>query len=480
MSRAPSSWISVAAICGSAVLSGGSALLLGCGAGDVGPAGESAPGPEGPPGPAGRASTPSIAAISPNEVFLGRRVPVLISGHDTAWEAVESLSYDFGEGITVHADTAHLASPSALIVEIEIADDAPRGLRSFAVLDDGEEARLDGALAVALPTTVGAFLNGGSTAQGSILAVPVFQHDVSTPFDAITPENFGAYLQGGSKNLDPTSPYYRMEIPDSYFAQGIVLIDVFHPAGPADIFVDIGAPGDADTVTSRAEQAITVIERAPVPLALGTTHDTVEVQFDSRLFSLETTSTAPVVVDLTLTSDEPGFESLLSALPESGRFDEAVAHATNGQLRFVSTQPQRYYVVHWTVSNAVDYQVHIERVEAEVIAVDLGVPYFSPVFDMEGSAFYQVPLQKGVDYQVSIAAGNTSLCGDFGPGFIVAEVIVLDSDARKPLAFGFPEGPNGCPTTTFAVPSDGTYFIEVRLPFLFVPTVDYSLLVEAL
>ena len=92
-------------------------VLVACTNGPPGPAGENLPGEPGARGEPGEAYVATLSQISPDLVYLGRDVDLLISGVGTEWSDVSTLTLELGDGIIVHADSLQVASATALRVE---------------------------------------------------------------------------------------------------------------------------------------------------------------------------------------------------------------------------------------------------------------------------------------------------------------------------------------------------------------------------
>ena len=126
--------------------------------------------------PAHRASARSC----PASAFLGGSATVTISGNGTAWS--DQAKPDFGKGVTVNSIT--VASPTALVADIDVAFDANLGARDVTVTDGSDSLTYKGSFRVQPPTTLDV---QGTVAQGSIVLAknpqsgffPPVRHDAS-------------------------------------------------------------------------------------------------------------------------------------------------------------------------------------------------------------------------------------------------------------------------------------------------------------
>lgn len=146
------------------------AALLAC-AGPAGPEGQ-----QGQPGPAGAAGAPgatgpgfqagpSLSAVVPHFALTGAAHEIQISGFATEWKSATPPTVTFGEGVTVSGVT--VASPTALLVEIDVAATAAAGTRTVTVTDAGKSATYQSAFELVPPLSV------EGTAQVSQLALTV-------------------------------------------------------------------------------------------------------------------------------------------------------------------------------------------------------------------------------------------------------------------------------------------------------------------
>lgn len=137
--------------------------IAGC-TGPVGPQGE--PGQSGAKGEKGDQGEgfeggPSISAVFPTGAFLGESATVQISGFATEWTSAATV--EFGQGVTVKSVT--VASPTALIAEIEVAPNATPGIRTVTVTEGSAVAKFENVFAVKPVVDVEVL---GTVTQGSV------------------------------------------------------------------------------------------------------------------------------------------------------------------------------------------------------------------------------------------------------------------------------------------------------------------------
>jgi hypothetical protein len=307
-------------------------LLLGaCGS-------DGAQGPQGPAGPAGPGDQggggASINGLNPPKAFLGRKVDVTISGFGTAW--TKDTKPAFGEAITV--DEVQLASPTALVASITIADTAATGPRDVKV--DG--LTYAGGFKLESPVRVS---TEGTLAQGSIVQLHATNLDLAKFFDTtqagdplagVTFPNVTVTASGG---ITP-----QVNNVTEFAVDMSVTLDVTAPTGPVDVALASGPKGAR--VSFPAPKAITIAPRAPVVLAAGTpANGTIADPYDSAVYQF-TPGASLAITDVVVTS-QAGAQAnpRLFFLPKTGKFADLM---TAGRKKsFVTSAADVIYGVYW-------------------------------------------------------------------------------------------------------------------------------------
>lgn len=312
---------------------------LGC-TGEAGPAG-----PKGDIGAEGPSADPSINAVIPGKVFLGRTVDVTVSGFNTKW--TDAAKVDFGPGVTILNQT--LASPTAIVATIEVTAAADIGARDVNVTDADGTATYKGAFKLESPLDL---TFTGSSAQGSILITQAKQLDLSTPFDT-TYTGDGFFEPIVYTNLGVTGSAGINASVDSvelYSANLITLVDIDAPAGKGDITVDSGPAGD--TIASPAPKSIDIAARMPDAIPEG---GSVKGQIDAPLASLlfSFTPSGPGLYSIEATAASADANPALAVLPKSGHFADLIE--VSGAPSILATNTDPYYFVYWDNSGTSNY-----------------------------------------------------------------------------------------------------------------------------
>lgn len=298
------------------------------------------PGEQGPPGE-GVAGTPSVSAVIPGRVFLGRDNFITISGFGTDW--TDSTSVEFGAGISVTG--LNVASPTALVVEVATAQSAELGTRDVTVTDGEDNLSYLSAFTVSAPLDVTSTL--GTVAQGSVIQIHAEQRDVSTPFDPTEDANGFTNLTVFNGNVP------GIVVSASPFSvDALLLIDVMTPAGAATVSAQSGA------ITSAHPDAVNVVARAPEVLAANTiTAGNVAQPLDTNLYEISIPANDVGFVDVT--SANPAAAPSFIVLDSSGSFANIVSIGANW-FRKAGAAAETYYIVYWDQSGAAGYNYDID------------------------------------------------------------------------------------------------------------------------
>ncbi|MDI1482301.1 hypothetical protein [Polyangium sp. y55x31] len=328
-------------------------FALGC-TGETGPQG-----PAGQPGTEGPSADPSISAITPSKAFVSRRAEVTISGFNTTW--TDAVTLDFGPEITVIEKK--IASPTAIVAEIEISDKAAVGARDVNVTEGGSTVTYKGAFSLDAPLEVSV---EGTQAQGSILIASAKQKDLSTPFDlTYTGDGFFEPIVYTNLAVSGSSGIFgSVEDAQLYGVSMLVFTDVNTPAGAADIAVASGPQGEE--ILSPAPGGLQIAARQPTALTAGmSVSGTVDQPFATLLYSY-TPSGPGKIISVEALADSADATTGFAVLPSSGKFSEIIAFEAAPTIE-VGAEP--VYFVYWDNSGVSGYNIDVtvkEIVPAEV------------------------------------------------------------------------------------------------------------------
>ncbi len=318
-----------------------SAIVLAACSGDQGPQGE-----QGPPG----AGAPSISGIVPGRAYLARKVDVTISGSGTNW--AENTTVDFGAGVTV--DKVTVASPTAIVASITVADSAAAGPRDVTVTAGDVVSTYKGAFSVESPL---ALTVKGTAAQGSVFFVTAQGRDLSTPFDTTAESSlFSAPVFKGISIKDIPGAIVQVSDVSLYKVELAVIVDVTTAPGVKPLSLLSGVEG-TEQMPFPYPQGVDIAARKADALALGTpVNVTVAKPFESKLFQF--TPTAGLgLVDLVVTSKDAEFAPSAIILSKSGKFQEALTGFAKAST-LLSTSADPLYVVALDTSGATgDYSI---------------------------------------------------------------------------------------------------------------------------
>jgi hypothetical protein len=308
--------------------------------GPTGPAGpqgaQGDPGPAGPAGPAGSSGTvnASVSGITPDHVFLARNAEVTISGFGTSWSSATTV--DFGAGVTVKKLT--VASPTALVADIQVDKGAAMGARNVTVKDAAGNTTYMSGFKVVSPIEL---TFTGTLAQGSILLAHVKNLDVLNPFDTTTSQS-NPFAPPTYTNLALNLPMGVTAMIDNASDFGIDLqlnVDV-STMGMQDFDIVSGPPNDPSDVDFPLPKGLDIAARTPTPLMAGTPatgNSTMPLQ--SQLFSFTPGSASLSIVDFSATSGASKANPLLFLLPKSGAWTDLLTADAQPTWLTSSTDP---------------------------------------------------------------------------------------------------------------------------------------------
>jgi hypothetical protein len=267
--------------------------------------------------------TGSVSVVTPPYAFTGRTTSVTIAGSGTAWDSKTTVAF---ANPKVKVNTVTVASPTGLLVNLTVADDATPGAVDVTVTDGTSVAVYTGAFQLEDAITVTVMPDAG-VPQGGLANLHVVMNDLTTPFD---PNNTTASVS--SLDVTPGEPS-----PSDYAFDLTVEADVLGVPGTFDLTVT------SDTTTSFAPQSFKLAARTPTTLSATTSATgNINTELDTELYEFTPKSATQEFVQFTESSIAGELSG--TVLPKSGKYADTLA---NFGIRFgegiTSTDP--FYVV---------------------------------------------------------------------------------------------------------------------------------------
>jgi hypothetical protein len=427
------------------------------------------PGPVGPQGPAGPAGTgtPSINEVTPLKVFLGRKAEVTISGNGTAWTAATTVS--FGADITV--DKLVVASPTALIASLTIAQTAAVGPRDVTVTEAGASLTWTQIFEVNSPITFE--ITGGTLAQGSVVFSSVRLLDLTTPFDSTsTGDGFFTPMTYSNLVLDlgPRATVSSLAVKD-FGLTCTTFLDLDAPATATSAVVTSGPAGAQ--IVSTAAGAYTPVARTGTPLPAGTTDVATTTPYASKLFSL-----APVaalsVSELTVTSPVVGEGARAFVLAASGHWADLITSASStGPAMYLRQPGQAASVVFFDSAGTQGaYKLVAADTVPAVTATELAGATTAAMAQSADQLPFLMTGGKLTTAAYSHVVKLTITAADVGK---VIHAYTLAGDRQADTVLEILQGP----TTSFAGPSSDQVYLDDLITSPITTAGDYYVVVTA-
>ncbi len=421
-------------------------------------------GAQGPAGPAAEGGAEaSISAVVPAAAFLGGSVTVTISGNATTWS--DQAQPDFGAGVTVKS--VAVASPTAIVADIDVAFDADLGARDVTVTDGPSSLVYKSAFRVAPPTAVDA---QGTVAQGSVVMAKIRDLDFSRPFDT-TQAGDGLFTPITYPNITvstDTGVAAQLNGVQAYQLDVLLLIDADVAAGPAKVDVLSGPVGARTSFANPA--GLDVQARTPEALATGVDKTvTVDKPYASQLFTFTPASGLRIIeVSATTTNLDANPQAFL--IGASGHFGDAIGFGAN--VGFATDAAPKLHVIYWDNSGTSGYDATIRADEMPATGGGESEPNDSVAtakaistlpFVVQGAK-----LADGNDqdwFQITVPAasvGKRVHVRTFGTDTLTDTVVeVFESDGTTTL--GGPSGDAGYHENWYSdpIPSAGVYYVEI-------------------
>ncbi len=428
----------------------GALLLAACG-GDDGAQG--AQGPQGEPGPAGGAGESSVNGITPGRSFPGRTVRLSISAVNTAWTAAPTVAFD---DAAIAVSNVSLASPTALVAEITIGENATLGEKTITVDGNAYKGfRVEPALDVAY---------AGSKAQGSVLVGAIRNRDVENPFSSVSDFDTGNVGVGIGVSDDEIEPN---------LIQPLVFVDV-DATGSANV----GVVDSFSGLASYGAEPLSIEARAATPLPAEGAEIPLGGNFESKLYSYSLAGGENgAVVSFDVSAPATGSPWVLGLGP-SGKWSDGETDLTEGAA-FVARPGASTtgYAVLVDAAGAGGYNVSVALESTpfegkEVEPNDSAAT--ATAYTAAQKWFGDLPSQADVDwYKITVPVNNTLTVSTTGVEFVTIDSFLgplsvgVDTvieiygaaDTETPIATSEDEDADET-LTTAALPA-GEYLIKV-------------------
>lgn len=435
---------------------------------------DGAQGPEGPAGPGadGGAGVASISAVVPATAFLGGSATVTISGNATDWS--DQAQPDFGAGVTVKS--VAIASPTAIVADIDVDFDAAVGPRDVTVTDGGSSLAYKSAFRVMPPTSVDA---QGTVAQGSVVLAKIRDLDFSRPFDT-TQAGDGLFTPITYPNITlstDTGIAAQLNGAQAYALDALILIDADVPAGATKVDVLSGPVGARTSFANPT--GLDVQARTPEAINTGTDKTfTVDKPYASGFYTF-TPGSGLRIVEVNAKASDTNANPQVFLIGASGHFGDAMGFASN--VGFATDAAPKLHVVYWDNSGTSGYDATVRADEFPATGGAESEPN-----DTSGTAktisllpfvIQGATLSDGNDqdwFQISVPAGSVGKrvhVRTFGSDSLTDTVVeVFAGDGTTSL--GGPSGDAGYHENWYSdtIPSAGTYYVEISASSFFDPT----------
>ncbi len=283
----------------------------------------------GEPGPEGPSADPSISAVTPARIFLGRTAKLTISGFNCDWSDTTAADLAFGDGISV--DSLSVASPTSLLVTVTVETIAAVGALAVTVHSGASSLSYQG-IDVLAPLVLADIV--GTVAQGSRFKLTLRNLDVDHPLSVVAAENVAyafAAEAGEGVRLNVISV-------QSNVVRLVALVDVFASPGGRDFrLTDMFT---AQETTFDLPAVFDIAARSPVLLQANqpASAELVEAA-QSILYQFVPPATPNRVFFSVAGESDPNQIPGLIVLPASGRMAEALRYPFN----YGNTGPYQRY-----------------------------------------------------------------------------------------------------------------------------------------
>ena len=348
---------------------GGALLVAACGGSDgaQGPKGD--PGATGATGPAGTGVGPdggaiveSINGITPARGFTGRQVRITISGDNTNYATAPTVTID---DAAIKVGDVEVASPSAVILTLDIGDDATAGEKTITV-----GAQTFKGFQVEFPVSVKDTL--GDQAQGSIMVVDYKNHDLENFFDTTSTfdSQFNQTFTGMTASTSTPGTHVQVSNVTETSLSAFVLTDIDATLG--DVETELQS---TDDLGYRTGKVATIAARAAQELAAGAQPTDVPIgsPYSTKLFKISYTGTATGgLFDFAVTGGDNAPQ--VFGLGTSGKWADAGSTPTFARP---NTDASAYFVVA-DLSGAANYTASLSPAVTPFAGSALGTTNSTP------------------------------------------------------------------------------------------------------
>lgn len=411
--------------------------------------------------------TPSVSAIQPSTVYLGRTLDVHLSGFDTMWTDTTQLS--LGDGITVNKVTA--ASPTGLTANITIDPHATVGTRDLTVMDGSNNELFKSTFDVEPPVKV---TLQGSLAQGALAVLHVDLQDKDNFFDST---NVPGFLGPPTfTNVDikaPAGVAFSVSSVTPTTVDATIFVDVDATPTTVDFDLVSGPPMGATVVHHVIPMGLTVAARTAMPLNVGPNTGMAMGAFDSVLYTFSP-ATGGHITSLKVTGGGQNSSPGYVLLPKSGKIADAIDGTILTTKQLVTTNTDPYFVIFWDNTGDAGYQFSLTRTDSAVTivaeAANNDTAMMAQAVTLPGLV-QNADLSPDPDtdiYSFTVAAGDvgkkmhvTTFAGDQGAGQSVEVFGPTNLSTSRNMPAGPVDTGGFVDFLSTALPSAGTYFVKV-------------------
>ncbi|MCA9628902.1 MAG: hypothetical protein KC766_14585 [Myxococcales bacterium] len=304
-------------------------------------------------------TTASVSGVFPGFALLGASIEVTLSGFATSWD--ETTSVSFGDGVTV--SDVRVASPTALIVTVEVAGTASMGLRDVTVTT-GDEA-LTYAQGFNLGSPIAVVVNGDML-QGSVVNATIKNMDPSRPFDdtSVPSGLFSVRYTNLELNAPAGVSVFSLDSVTPTSAEVTLFVDGDAATGVGALEVLSGPDGEQDSFPH--PEAFEIKANTPEALTLNDTTDiTVSANGESHYLVADIPAGVKIVEMNAVSGTADPFLVGLGAAPHLDTYIGLDPFVVG-----VSDAANKWYSVLWSPYGDVDYtaSVTVNTIDATAIA----------------------------------------------------------------------------------------------------------------
>ena len=304
--------------------------------------------------------TPTVSGVFPNQAFVGRTLDVTIAATGTEFTSMMAPTVSFGQDVMVA--NLSIASPTALVVTVNIPNTSAPGKKDITVTAGGETMTYAGGFLVTPPAELKL---DGTQAQGSILLAEARNRDFQTPFDdtCTAAGFFGCDAYGNIAVNAPGAGVFGLA-PTAFKLSWFMVTDLTAEAGAQDLDILSGPMemGDPEPTHFPVQDAYTLMARSPT--ALGTVPSTgmVSAPYESSLFSYTPGGTS--IITTTIASTDPKATPGLALIAPTGRGEDFLVYSDS--LNFIGAGTMPFYLISFDGNGGMGYPFSITSTKVDV------------------------------------------------------------------------------------------------------------------